>query len=639
MKLLKKGMPVLLALGLIVSSATNAMACTGVYVGNAVSENGSTYMGRSEDIGDTYGKIFGVAPSKTIEPGEVYEDTYGFVMNYDEIDFDYPSTTYSYTYVKDSPLYGETMADAEGNPIGEAYAEAGQNEKGVSMSATVSTNYNKDAKAADPLVGSGICEVSMTSLVLGGASTAKEGVELMAAIIDKYGAGECNSIMLSDDKETWYMEIVSGHQYAAIKMPADKVSVQPNIMLLGAIDVTDTENVIASENLVKVAQDNGFLETDENGNIDVAKTYAGEKSGAGQYSRYWQGLYYVNKAEAEAIQDTIFDTNNGVNPLPLLISPDKTFSTLDVLHLLAYRGEGTAMDSNTTGYYAIGNNRQAECHVFETRSGMPTELATIQWQAMADAEFSIFLPYYSALVDDVLDSYDCTAVKGWGESVTDEAFAEKTKDSINWNFQVINNLCYSNREKCAENVKAYFEDWQEALIEAQKDIDEEMLKIYEYDKELAKEKATALGEDLAQQTLEMTNIVRAELVEYLGSDGTTGSFVPSVMTENVMPVYSFDNIGGTGLPAVDDSETGDGNVDTNPGDNNENPGNTDEKPVTDDANGTANGSDNAGQTENPGTVDEAEAPETGDNANTMLFVTIALASAVGAVAFKKKTEK
>ena len=39
-----------------------------------------------------------------------------------------------------------------------------------------------------------------------------------------------------------------------------------------------------------------------------------------------------------------------------------------------------------------------------------------------------------------------------------------------------------------------------------------MVKIYAYDKELAAEKATALGKDLAQQTLEMTNSVLAELV-------------------------------------------------------------------------------------------------------------------------------
>ena len=557
-------MPLILALTLVLSQAASAFACTGVYVGNSVSENGSTYMGRSEDIGDLYTKIYGVAESKTIADGEIYKDTYGFVMDYDAIDFDYPQQTYKYTYVKDSPAYGETMKDADGNPVGEAYAEAGQNEKGVSMSATVSTSYNGAARAADKLVNTGICEVSMTSLVLGGAATAKEGVQLLAAIIDEYGAGECNSIMLSDPNETWYMEIVSGHQYAAIKMPKDKVSVQPNIMLLGVIDVTDTENVIASPNLVKVAEDNGFLETDADGKINVAKTYATENAGAGQYSRYWQGLNYVNPTAADLIKDTVMNTNMGTDPLGLLIDPVYKLSTLDVLQLLACRGEGTVMDSNTTSYSAIGNNRQSECHIFETRAGMPADLATIQWQAMADAEFSIYLPYYSALVTDVHEGYESDKtidkISLGGRNYianTSEASLEKVKGSINANFQIINNLCYNNRATCAENVKALFETWQKSIIEQQVEIDAEMLEIYAYDEELAAEKATALGKDLAQQTLEMTNSVLAELVAHV-KGSSTEKFVPSAMTNNVMPVYSFDNIGGTGLPIYE--QTDDENV-------------------------------------------------------------------------------
>ena len=52
MKGFKKFMPIILAMVLVLSQAASAFACTGVYVGNSVSENGSTYMGRSEDIGD-----------------------------------------------------------------------------------------------------------------------------------------------------------------------------------------------------------------------------------------------------------------------------------------------------------------------------------------------------------------------------------------------------------------------------------------------------------------------------------------------------------------------------------------------------------------------------------------------------------
>ena len=603
---MKKVLPILLAGGLIFTNTITSSACTGVYVGNSVSENGSTYMGRSEDIGDLYGKIYGVAQANDWEEGAMYEDAYGFSMPY-------PSHTYAYTYVKDTPEYGETMTDANGNYIGEAYAEAGQNEMGVSMSATVSTYYSNAVSVVDPLVDTGICEISIGSIILGGAATAREGVELMADIIDTYGAGECNSIMISDANETWYLEIVSGHQYAAIKMPADKVSIQPNIMLLGVIDVTDTENVIVSENLISLAQENGFLVTDENGNIDVAKSYACEKSGKGQYSRYWQGLFYVNEEAAAALDYTTMD--NKTNSGDLLVTPTYKLTTMDVLNLLAYRGEGSSYNSNENpSIYAIGNNRQAECHIFETRQNMPATLATIQWQAMADAEFSIYIPYYSALVSEVHESYSKTS----GDFV---------EGSLNWNFQMINHLCYANRAACAENVAAYFKAYQESLVEQQAAIDAEMLTIYAYDQELAAEKATALGKDLANQVFEMSTSVLHELEAYINAGDFSQAFVPTAMTENIMPAYNFDNIGGTGLPETDNPDNNEGNA---PSDDTTNTPSTDTDTDVDTDN-------NKGTTiVTPSTtVSNQTSPKTGDTTPIAMFAFAAIVS-MAILVFRKK---
>ena len=531
----KKMLTVALAACLIVSSVTSAFACTGVYVGGGVTENGSTYMGRSEDIGDRYGKVFGMAEPQTITADSVFEDTYGFSMKYSDLEFDYPSTTYAYTYVRDSYQYGETMQDANGNYVGEAYAEAGQNEKGVAMTATVSTSYNKNAKAADKLVGTGICEVSMTSILLGGAATAREAVELLAEIIDKYGAGECNSIMISDAKETWYFEIVSGHQYAAVKMPADKVSVQPNIMLLGVIDVTDTENVVASANLVTLAQENGFLVTDESGKIDVTATY-GNPSGTSK--RYYQGLFYFNEEAANAYgtidKNTKFDYD-------LLFDPaNKELSTLDVLHLLAFRGEGSAWDysgePNLGNGNVIGTRSQSECHIFETRPNMPNELAVLQWQCMADAEFGIYVPYYSALLLDTSELYDTEVIPKSVDLLTGD-----TEDQINTNFHLINYLCDMNRATDPEvgaAVKAYFEKYQQSLIDQQAVIDEAMLEIYAADVDVAKALATALHKHLAKQISDMSSAVLAEIRAYFSEETHTAPFALSEAVTSVMPVYA-----------------------------------------------------------------------------------------------------
>ena len=75
----KKQIAALVLAGTIaMGSSMQAFACMGVYVGKEVSENGSSYIGRSEDIGAGHTKIFTVHPAEDHEPGAIFEDAYGF---------------------------------------------------------------------------------------------------------------------------------------------------------------------------------------------------------------------------------------------------------------------------------------------------------------------------------------------------------------------------------------------------------------------------------------------------------------------------------------------------------------------------------------------------------------------------------
>ena len=44
-------------------SCVSASACTAIYVGAALTEDGSTMFARSEDISNSYNKVFYVAPA------------------------------------------------------------------------------------------------------------------------------------------------------------------------------------------------------------------------------------------------------------------------------------------------------------------------------------------------------------------------------------------------------------------------------------------------------------------------------------------------------------------------------------------------------------------------------------------------
>lgn len=543
---------VVLAGSMVIGSGVSASACCGLYVGSQESVNGSTYVGRSEDIGKLYDKVFEVRPAADHAQGEMYEDTYGFSMPY-------PAHTYRYTVLRDSIEQGESVVDENGNLVREAYGEVGMNENGVAVSATVSTSYNENAKAADPLVDTGICEISLTSVILMSAESARDGVEKLAAIIDTYGSGECNSFTISDANEVWDFETLSGHQYVAVKMPDDKVSVNPNMVVMNEIDVSDTENVIASDGLISLPLENGFLVSSQQGKVaddqitkvDIQKTYGSTDFGNGQYFRYWQGVNYLNEELSESVSVERDGEAAPEGPFNMLFDADHQLTTYEVLRLLACRGEGTAyaadnnLENNPNGT-AIGNERQAECHVFEIRSDMPEELATIQWQTMSRAEFSVYLPYYSNLLTDASDIFQTEyspSIKNIEEVLDDEDFPAET--SAYWVFTAINDLCDNDRERYGANVKLYWENYQKALIEQQEAVDEAMKVICAEKPEQAEQVATALAKAVSEEAFENAKSILTELWAFVKADqagelAEDAVFTPSVLTENKMPTYSID---------------------------------------------------------------------------------------------------
>ena len=592
-KILKRGIKVnpkfgkrlsalLLSAVVAAGSVTSAGACTGMYIGSEESANDSTFVGRSEDIGKLYDKVFEVIPAADHADGDIYVGGDGFSMPY-------PSHTYRFTVMRDSVDAGDTMTDEDGNITAIAFGEAGMNEKGVAASATVSTandltlfedsykvwewdsqqnkyvRVTKAGKGYDPMPEGGICEVSLNSVILMQAETARDGVEKLAAIIDKYGSGECNSITISDANEVWDFETLTGHQYVAVKMPKDKVSVNPNMVVMNEIDVSDTENVIASPELISMPLKNGILvssqldeakankETENITKIDIQKTYGAKDFGDGQYSRYWQGVNYLNQALAATVN---IDRENGATPegpFNMLFDADHKVDTYEALRLLAYRGEGSKYDSDTTGKYAIGNDNQGECHVFEIRGNMPDALSIVQWQTMSRAEFSVYLPYYSNLLTDTSKIFKSEYLEDADdiEEIIDNAdFPADT--SAYWVYAAINDLCDNNRDRYGANVKKFWENYQKQLIAQQADVDTAMKQIYAYSPALAEQKATELGKAVSEEAFGYAKSILTELRAFIAEHGNDNEvFVPTVLSENKLPTYSInmEGVNGTGIPS------------------------------------------------------------------------------------------
>lgn len=95
------------------------------------------------------------------------------------------------------------------------------------MSATETTATNARVLGYDPLVHDGVDEEAMVTLVLPYIKSAKEGVQRLGALIEKYGTGESNSIAFNDHDDIWLFETAGGHHWGQFGCPKTPTQLFP----------------------------------------------------------------------------------------------------------------------------------------------------------------------------------------------------------------------------------------------------------------------------------------------------------------------------------------------------------------------------------------------------------------------------
>ena len=520
----KLGIGLALGAATIMSMPTSALACTQIYMGKNLTADGNTYYGRTEDVGTRYLKHYGIEPSHS--PGHIYGS--------DESDFAYTSTktTYRYSYVRDHPSQWHGRWDA--------YSEAGINEKGVSCSATLSTSMNDEAKAADPLTKTGISEYVYAGVILGESGTAREGVELIGRLINEQGANANDQLIIADNNETWLFAALSGHQWIAMKLTDDIASLNPNISNLNfKVNLDDTVNCIHSEDIKSLPEEKGFAKYFDDGQFDVAQTYGSpiDKTSVHAWSRYVQGRDYLGApltegTDYEIVQDTSEKPRAKVGAMvnemqPLFFQPEKSgWNTFELIRAFGNRGENVpGLSANTDGAYCIGTERNGEAHLFQIRNGLNPEIATIQWEMLSRAEFSIAIPLYSALMTEVSPYFSDQTVSFDHCDETDVVNNEEPENSINYVFMDISSLAFENRATLGAGVHAYLDALQNELIEQNKEVDAAMLA------ETTTEGRTALankaGKAATENTYKKCKALLQEMRAYQKAGNFEQPFTPS----------------------------------------------------------------------------------------------------------------
>lgn len=423
-------------LAFMVLGPVSASACTAVYVGADVSEDATILIARSNDYPDIWPNYVTVTPRVENVPGRTMP-----VDNGDTVFAEIPATTYRYTatpWMESATKYNGLESDAAGCA----------NECGVVMTMSISAFTREEALKADPEPENGLTEFTADDLVICQSATAREAVEVLTGLIDRYGSSESNIALISDQKETWYVEMYTGHEYAAVKLPSDMVCVFGNEYSLEYL--SDYEESIVSEHLESLAKDNGFAVYGRDGELNLLKTYAIDTI---QYShmRTWIG----HKLLAPSAYGD-FDLNE---VYPLAFQPEQKVSLQDVMEIMRNRFEGTEYSPDETGrpdMRVIGTDTALSVHVLQVYPELPAEMACVTWESVAPALYGVFVP---------VSNISTSVSEAYGRMQPYADFG--SFDSVNYpwySFKALNTLCVDDYETYGTPVRAYWHQAESDMI-------------------------------------------------------------------------------------------------------------------------------------------------------------------------------
>ena len=347
--------------------------CTGIYIGKAVSEDGTAIIARCADTHPTTVNEYIKIEEATTESGRVVTGSNGF-------SYTLPDSTYKYISLP------RPAAMEKGN----SWDSVASNEKGVAVTATITGYASPEALKADPYVEDGITEDSIAGIIAACAASSREAVNLIADIIDVQGSGESNIFMVADREECWYMEIYTGHQYAAVQLPEDCIAGFGNEFMLDTLDAFDSK--IVSEGLETVPEENGFAVKASDGSLNLFSTYAGEGRLA-DYSnlRTWRIHQILAPATAGNYKTE--------TKYPFLYKPKNKVSTAEIIDIFRDRMEGTDFEKEIDGgrVRIIGTETAAHAHVLKVHSDLPAEIAVEEWLCLSNAAYAPFVPISNAI--------------------------------------------------------------------------------------------------------------------------------------------------------------------------------------------------------------------------------------------------
>jgi dipeptidase len=448
-------------------------ACTSILVGRDASTDGSTMTTHTCDCGTcdwtwrhvpaadhkpgSTRKIYHVSQYKTWPPAE------GLKWDIYKKDFaglEIPEIAHTYAY--HHGMFGY------------------MNEKQVAIG---ESTIGCQRKLQNPTPSAKLDLTMLTLLAMERAATAREAVQVMGSLAEKYGYGfhdDGEMLAIADPKEVWMFEIMPvgplwtpdggkpGAVWCAQRVPDDEISVCPNESRIGEVDLEKKDFFMASPNVVSLAVDMGFYDPKSGKPFNWKRAYSPAEGSAvstqGRRSRMWR--FYDLVAPSMKFKP---ETPN--MDFPFSVKPDRKVSVQDVMAMTRDKSQGTIFDPvlgirggpfQNPHYYKgtrlISVPNVEYTSLTQCRAWLPDPVGGIVWIALGVQDTSCYIPFYA------------------GATEMPKSFALGdhfvfSRDSARWAFDYVDFHVQVAYNAAVEDVKAAQKEWEDGAVTRIAEID------------------------------------------------------------------------------------------------------------------------------------------------------------------------
>jgi dipeptidase len=302
--------------------------CTGFIAGPKATVHGAPFVGQTNDAEGGPGDSLIFVPAADHSPGGMRpildQDTGNVIGEMPQVNH-----TFAYSYLSYGVMNEHKLAFGESTCSGRFWA--------------ASLAHNGTALFSNS---------ELSKIALERCKTARCAIKLMGHLaVDKggfYGEGTdvdtgSETLLVADTAEAWVFHILADPTgksaiWGAQRVPDDSVTVVPNTYVIRAMNLSDEDHFMLSENAQSIAKQYGFW--DGKGQFDFARTYSLGEYANPHYAarRMWAAYNMLAPSLKLDPSKVITVTENGY---PFAVKPDKPVSIQDVIKVYRDYYEGT----------------------------------------------------------------------------------------------------------------------------------------------------------------------------------------------------------------------------------------------------------------------------------------------------------